>query len=105
MQTWHGDLFVGALASRELVRLDLQGNRVVGEERLLGGLGHRIRDVRSGPGGELYLLTDASNGRVLKVESAKPAWRRTLLPDPPKPAPVPNGNVRRVGKPAPRSLD
>ena len=80
MHPWQGDLFVGALASRQLVRLDVVGDRVVGEERLLGSLGHRIRDVRAGPGGELYLLTDASNGRVLKVELAKRGWYRGLHP-------------------------
>lgn len=87
MHPWQGDLFVGALAGRQLVRLDIVGNRVVGEERLLGSLGHRIRDVRSGPGGELYLLTDASNGRVLKVELAKRGWYRELHP------------AKRTGKP------
>ena len=58
------------------MRLELDGKRVVREERLLGSLGHRIRDVRSGFDGHLYLLTDASNGRVLKVELAKPQWTR-----------------------------
>jgi aldose sugar dehydrogenase len=71
MQAWHGDLFVGGLVAQQLVRLDIDGDRVVGEERLLGGFGYRIRDVRMGPGGALYLLTDAANGRVLKVEQAK----------------------------------
>lgn len=105
MHTWHGDLFVGALASRELVRLDLDGNQIVGEERLLGSLGHRIRDVRAGPDGHLYLLTDASNGRVLKVESAKPTWRRKLLPAAPKPAPVAEGRAGRAEKPVRRAVD
>ena len=76
MREWHGDLFVGGLAAQQLVRLDLEGNRVVGEERLLGGFGYRIRDVRMGPGDALYLLTDASDGRVLKVEKAKRSWHR-----------------------------
>ena len=64
---WTGSLFVGALAHRKLVRLTLEGDRVVGEEILLEELGERIRDVRQGPDGYLYLLTDASDGRVLRV--------------------------------------
>jgi glucose/arabinose dehydrogenase len=93
MQRWHGDLFVGALATQQLVRLDLDGDRVVGEERLLNGFGYRIRDVRNGPDGALYLLTDSSNGRVLKIEQGKNVWRpRTrALPSsaaPPAPSPA-----------------
>jgi glucose/arabinose dehydrogenase len=53
---WKGNLFVGALAGRALVRLVLEGERVVAEERLLGDLGKRIRDVRQGPDGAIYLL-------------------------------------------------
>jgi glucose/arabinose dehydrogenase len=92
MYPWRGDLFVGALASRQLVRLEIEGNRVVREERLLGSLGHRIRDVRAGADGHLYLLTDAGNGRVLKVELAKPQWsRRTQsTPDPSAPRAKPD---------------
>ncbi|HRP96935.1 MAG TPA: PQQ-dependent sugar dehydrogenase [Rhodocyclaceae bacterium] len=64
---WRGSLFVGALAGRLLVRLTLDGDAVVGEERLLGALGSRIRDVRQGPDGRLYLL-DESEGRILRLE-------------------------------------
>jgi glucose/arabinose dehydrogenase len=64
---WKGNLFVGALKAQLLVRLTLDGNAVTREERLLHDLGERIRDVRQGPDGALYLLTDASNGRVLRV--------------------------------------
>jgi glucose/arabinose dehydrogenase len=64
---WTGDLFVGALAYQRVVRLDLEGDRVVGEEALLTDLGERIRDVRQGPDGHLYLLTDAANGKLLRV--------------------------------------
>ncbi|HEX5757211.1 MAG TPA: PQQ-dependent sugar dehydrogenase [Arenimonas sp.] len=64
---WRGNLFVGALAYRLLARLELEGERVVHEERLLTDLGERIRDVRQGPDGYLYLLTDAPNGRLLRV--------------------------------------
>jgi glucose/arabinose dehydrogenase len=68
---WRGNLFVGALAARLLVRLTLDGERVTGEERLLQDLRERIRDVRSGPDGALYLVTDNAAGRVLKVTPAR----------------------------------
>jgi glucose/arabinose dehydrogenase len=64
---WTGSLFVGALAHHELVRLRLDGNRVVGEEILLEDRGKRIRDVRAGPDGYLYLLTDEDDGELLRV--------------------------------------
>ena len=64
---WRGNLFIGALAGQALIRLELQGERVVHEERLLRALGERIRDVRQGPDGYLYLLTDAANGQLLRV--------------------------------------
>jgi glucose/arabinose dehydrogenase len=65
--SWKGNVFVGGLATRDLVRLELTGERVVAEERLLSDRKERIRDVRQGPDGALYLLTDASNGRLLKL--------------------------------------
>jgi glucose/arabinose dehydrogenase len=68
---WKGSLFVGALAGQMLVRLTLDGEKVTGEERLLQGLHERIRDVRMGPDGALYLVTDNNAGRVLKVAPAK----------------------------------
>lgn len=68
---WKNSLFVGALASQMLVRLSTQGESVTGEERLLGDLGQRIRDVRQGPDGFLYLLSDAADGKVLRVRSAR----------------------------------
>ncbi|WP_457331579.1 PQQ-dependent sugar dehydrogenase [Rhizobacter sp. P5_C2] len=64
---WKGSLFVGALAGQMLVRLQLDGDKVVKEERLLTELHERIRDVRQGPDGFLYLLTDNNPGRVLRV--------------------------------------
>ena len=64
---WHGNLFVGALAGQALHRLVLDGDKVVGEETLLADLGARIRDVRQGGDGALWLLTDESQGRVLRV--------------------------------------
>lgn len=66
---WKGDLFVGALALVHLRRIRLEGQKVVEQEVLLDGLHERIRDVRSGPDGFLYLVTDdPRNGRVLRLE-------------------------------------
>jgi aldose sugar dehydrogenase len=64
---WTGNLFVGALAGQALHRLVLDGERVVGEEVLVGNLGERIRDVRQGPDGALWLLTDNAAGRILRL--------------------------------------
>ena len=68
---WRNDLFVGALRDAMLVRLRLEGERVVREERLLQGTLGRIRDVRSAPDGYLYLLTDAANGVLARLEPAQ----------------------------------
>ena len=68
---WRGDLLVGALRDRMLVRLRFDGSRPVAEERLLTGLGERIRDVRIGPRGHIWLLTDSDDGRVLRLEPAR----------------------------------
>jgi glucose/arabinose dehydrogenase len=65
---WNDSLFLGALADRNLIRLTLDGDRIVGEERLLGDLGARIRDVRVGGDGSVYVLTDEDDGRLLKLE-------------------------------------
>lgn len=64
---WQQNLFIGALVSQELIRLQFDGDKVVHEERLLGGLKQRIRDVRQGPDGYLYVLTDEDNGSLYKV--------------------------------------
>lgn len=66
---WRGSVFVGALAGRHVARLELDGERVVAEEKLFADLGLRVRDVRQGPDGHLYLLTDqpAPEGRLLRV--------------------------------------
>jgi glucose/arabinose dehydrogenase len=69
---WQGNLLVGALKFRLLARLELEGEKVVGEERLLEDLGERIRDVRQGPDGYVYLLTDSKDGRILRLEPAEP---------------------------------
>ena len=68
---WKGSLFNGALKFQLLSRLEISGGKVVREERLLQGLHERIRDVRQGPDGALYLLTDSSGGRILRVSPAK----------------------------------
>ena len=65
---WKGDLLVGSLTPGGLVRLRLENGRVVLEERYLAELGERIRDVRQAPDGAIYLLTDSSRGRVIRVE-------------------------------------
>ncbi|MFO7640492.1 MAG: PQQ-dependent sugar dehydrogenase [Candidatus Competibacteraceae bacterium] len=65
---WRGDLFVGALRDQMVTRLRLDGEKVVGEERLLEGKLGRIRAVRAGPDGYLYLLTDARNGVIARLE-------------------------------------
>ena len=67
---WKGNLFVGALRDQMLVRLVLKGEKVVTEERLLKGALGRIRDVRAGPDGFLYLLTDERNGMLVRLEPA-----------------------------------
>ncbi len=64
---WRGSLFIGALAERALIRLTLEGEQIVAEERLLQALDARIRDVRQGPDGYLYLLTDSQDGRLLRL--------------------------------------
>ncbi len=68
---WRGSLFNGALALTHLNRLELDGEKVVKEERLLSNLNERIRDVRQGPDGYLYLLTDARDGKLLRLVPAK----------------------------------
>jgi glucose/arabinose dehydrogenase len=68
---WKGNLFNGALKFQLLSRLEIKDGKVVKEERLLQGLHERIRDVRQGPDGALYLLTDNNAGRILRVTPAK----------------------------------
>ena len=68
---WKGNLLVGALKGQMLVRLELDGEKVVREERMLLGLKERIRDVRQGTDGFIYLLTDSEDGRILRLEPIK----------------------------------
>ena len=67
---WRGNVFVGALALQHLQRLELDGEKVVKEERLLADLGERIRDVRQAPDGTLWVLTDGRNGKALRLSPA-----------------------------------
>ncbi|SFY18647.1 PQQ-dependent sugar dehydrogenase [Pseudomonas sp. NFACC36] len=64
---WQHNVFIGALVSKDLIRLQLEGDKVVHEERLLGELKERIRDVRQGPDGYLYVLTDEDDGALYRV--------------------------------------
>ena len=73
-KAWQGNLFVGSLKFAYLDRIELSqpyAGQVVRESRLLSEIGERIRDVRQGPDGLLYVLTDSSNGQLIR-----------LLPDP-----------------------
>ena len=82
---WKGNLFLGALAAKALIRLELDGDRVVHEERLLTDRNQRIRDVRQGPDGALYVLVDAPapDGKLLRIA---PAPVPEAEPAPPAPA-------------------
>jgi glucose/arabinose dehydrogenase len=73
---WQGSMFLGGLKSQSLVRLELKDERVISEERLLVNTVGRIRDVRVGPDGFIYLLTDAPDGKLLRLEPlVSPAGR------------------------------
>lgn len=65
---WRGDLFVTTLASRKLLRLELDGDRILRVEELLSDLDVRLRNVEMGPDGAFYILTDSGDGRLLKIE-------------------------------------
>ncbi len=67
---WNGNLFVGGLSARALIRMELVGERVVHQEQLLADIDERIRDVRQGPDGLLYLLIDDSEGSLVRLEPA-----------------------------------
>jgi glucose/arabinose dehydrogenase len=64
---WQGDLFVGGLRALALVRLELENGRVVGEEHLFGDRQRRVRDVREGPDGALYVVTDEADGQLWRI--------------------------------------
>jgi glucose/arabinose dehydrogenase len=67
---WRGNLLTGSLKFSRLVRLELSGTRVSKQEQMLDGYGQRIRDVRQGPDGLIYLLTDHSDGRLVRLQPA-----------------------------------
>lgn len=69
---WKGSLLIGSLTPGALVRLELRNGKVINETRYLGNLGERIRDVTVGPDGLVYLVTDNSSGRVLRVKPDTP---------------------------------
>ena len=64
---WRGDFFVGALVDKALIRVRFRDGRFVEQEKLLSEIGARVRDVRTGPDGHLYVLTDEEHGRLLRV--------------------------------------
>ena len=66
---WQGDGFMGALAGTNLIRIDMDGEEVVGDEFLFENLPHRIRDVVQGPDDALYLLTDDADGQILRLSA------------------------------------
>jgi glucose/arabinose dehydrogenase len=78
LPAWKGSLFLGALAGRMLVRLELDGERIVNEEHLLRELNERIRDVRQGPDGALWLLTGAPAGRIMRISPVSSFQAKTV---------------------------
>ena len=65
---WKGDLFVGMLQGRAVLRLKLDGRTVVEQQHLLTGMRERVRDVRQGPDGWLYILAGRDQGRIVRIE-------------------------------------
>jgi len=68
---WQGDLLVTALVAREVRRVMLDGERVTGQASLFGEIGERLRDIKTGPDGALYVLTDMRQGRVLRISAGQ----------------------------------
>jgi aldose sugar dehydrogenase len=66
---WQGDLLVTALVAREVRRVSLDGEQVTGQARILTEIGERLRDIKTGPDGALYVLTDSPRGRVLRISA------------------------------------
>ena len=100
---WRNSLFVGGLGSLNLIRLTIKDERVVGEERLLQDLQPsraRIRDVRQGPDGAVYVLTDSAKGRLLKlIPGSAPAQQPATTQPAPSAAPQPHFVGNRLGLP------
>ena len=72
---WKGNFLVGSMSPGALVRLVMENGRIVREERYLGEVRERIRDVQQGPDGMIYAVTDSPRGRVLRIVPAGPAGR------------------------------
>ena len=68
---WRNSLFIGSLKDMKLVRLTLEGDRVTGEEHLLADRKQRVRDVRQGPDGALYIVTDQADGELWRIASRR----------------------------------
>ena len=68
---WKGSLFIGGLAGSLVARLTLDGEKVVREERLFSGLGHRYRDIRQGPDGLIYVLIDGRDGKIMRIRAGR----------------------------------
>ena len=71
---WKGNLFIGGMVGQQLARLTMQGPRVTGEETLVPQMG-RIRDVREGPDGDIYLVTDNRDGKPTPILRMEPVER------------------------------
>ncbi len=67
---WQGDLLIASLAEKSIRRLNIEDEAVIDQEILFKDLGYRMRDVRVGPDGYIYLLTDSSSGKVMRVSPA-----------------------------------
>lgn len=65
---WKGQMFIGNLRGQTLLRIKLDGHRVIEQQRLMTGLLERIRDVRQGPDGWLYVLTNSPEGLIIRIE-------------------------------------
>jgi glucose/arabinose dehydrogenase len=64
---WRGSLFIGSMVQQRLVRLTIENDRVTGEEHLLADRKQRVRDVKQGPDGFLYIVTDQKDGELWRV--------------------------------------
>lgn len=86
---WHGSLLVGSLKFRYLNRIELDGTRIKSQQRLLTDLGERIRCVRQGPDGLIYVSTDSADGRVIRLDPLKPGPAGVAAPAGPAPGAAP----------------
>jgi glucose/arabinose dehydrogenase len=68
---WQGNFLVGSLKFQHLVRLTVQGDRVVSQSVELPDLGQRVRDVRQGPDGLIYILTDRTDGQLIRLQPSQ----------------------------------